>query len=58
MNLEWVRYEEVKGVAQNCCALCGEPVESDEMVLANFEARPITWLCPYCVEAVVEAASD
>ena len=56
MNLDWVRYDEIRDVAERRCALCKEPVDEEEEVLANLDELPTPWLCPDCAEVVAQLA--
>ena len=56
MNLDWVRYGEIRGEAERRCVLCKERVDDEEEVLANLDELPIPWLCPDCAEVVAKLA--
>lgn len=50
--MEIVRYGDIRQYAERYCALCNEPVDEDEEVLANTDLLPIPWICSECIRIV------
>ena len=54
MDLEIVKYGEIRKWADTYCAMCNETVGDEEEVIANMDLIPHPWICSSCAKVLSE----